>query len=267
MVLERMYSTGYLRKNKWVIMLIAVAYSIFGIGGATLLFRELNPSTVSLALLTLILLATLKDVINAELQDAQGKFPAGALAIFGYLFVGVMLSFAVWSMLLPDETVPFMFQSQENLIKADDARILFLGQDIPSLILNNLSVLAICLIISFLFGISSFFLFIIVWNASAIGVVFGVVAGKTGLIAGMNPILVFMIILVAALPHIILKIFSFFLAGIVGENASQNFFSYKTQNLRVILVNAGLLVLSVLMIVTAALLEIALAPIVVNLLI
>lgn len=279
MVFEKFYTAEFLQKNKFYIFIIALAYSVFGIAGSLLLFHNFNPSTTSLALISLILLIVLKDVLKISnplrlyskketMRQEIFKEYKYQLSIFAYLFAGIVVCFSIFSLALPVRSSSFVFAEQYNLLGVSSADQLYAHGSFSSIFLNNLMVLVVCLVTSFLFSIGTIYLFIVIWNASVIGVVFGIVAKQTALAGTYSPILVLILILIAALPHIIVEIASYLLAGITGENLSNYLFFNETKkrhHFSIIQASIITILLSIFLLVIGSLIEISFAPYVIKL--
>lgn len=221
MVLERLYDTEYLYTHKLTVLFLSIAFTVFAIAASLLLFGEFGPSLVAVALTALFLLAALHGVFT-RIEGPHGSL-AGLLsrfrefiALFTYVFLGVFLTFSVFSLLMPHYAITHLFTSQQGLIAERTANSLFIYGTVPSVFVNNLVVFLVCFIISFLFGIGTAFLLILVWNASVIGVVFGAVAQQSGI----NTLFVFVVLVFGALPHIAFEILAYLIAGVAGESLS-----------------------------------------------
>src|SRR3989338_8453251 len=123
----------------------------------------------------------------------------------------------------------YFFKSQYSLISTTNIQEIYQSGSVQSIFQNNLTVLFVCFVTAFLFGIGAMFLFIVVWNGSVGGVVFGAVAKIAAINAGASPSLVFIILLVSVLPHVIIEMGAYFLAGVAGENTSSFLFFNKKQ--------------------------------------
>ena len=235
MVFERLYTPEFLNKNKFIILILSITFTITGIAGSFLF--ESNHATISLAITSLILYASLKDVFSLNAAQAKKTCSRAALAkeylsllsIFFYIFLGVLIVFSLFSILLPGTAASYLFKSQYSLISTTNIQEIYQSGSVQSIFQNNLTVLFVCFVTAFLFGIGAMFLFIVVWNGSVGGVVFGAVAKIAAINAGASPSLVFIILLVSVLPHVIIEMGAYFLAGVAGENTSSFLFFNKKQ--------------------------------------
>jgi len=65
-------------------------------------------------------------------------------------------------------------------------------------------------------------IFLITWNASVWGTIFGITAKGAGMFAGKHPFLYFGLIMLIVFPHMILEAISYFLAAISGSVISKD---------------------------------------------
>jgi uncharacterized membrane protein SpoIIM required for sporulation len=249
MVLEQLYSISYLNSRKWMLSVISFAYSIIGIALAALLFHGV--ASVSLALICLMLLITLKDLIKISekgraLQHIAGEY-MGIMSILAYIFIGVIAAFLLMSLILTPQSREYILGESADLSAQD----LFSPLQFGPVFLNNSVVLLVCLLSAFLFGIETLFFFIVVWNASVAGTTFGAAAAGSPIVVA--------IILLAALPHIVLEIGAFLLAGITGENFSKCVLDGRLYG-HTVKYGLTLVAVSLLMLILASSFEVTWAP-------
>ena len=182
------------------------------------------------------------------------------------MFIGILITFAFFSIFMPSITADQLFSNQEDLIYTVSAKEIFEFGSFNSIFSNNVKVLLVCIISSFLFGIGTIFLFIIIWNASVIGVVFGLAAKHSAI--NQNPFMYFLLILLAALPHIILEISAYFFGGVVGDKFSYILSEKKIlskTNQAIILGAMIFLIIAFIVLVLAAIVEAIITPNLINL--
>ena len=88
------------------------------------------------------------------------------------------------------------------------------------LLSNNFLVLIACFIMALLTGDGAIFL--ISWNASVWGTIFGVTAKGAGMFAGKTAFYFFGIIMLVVFPHMMIEAISYFLAAISGSMISKD---------------------------------------------
>lgn len=131
---------------------------------------------------------TIQGVAEEEYKHGRGKLlwreHSQAVSVLFFLFLGVMLGFVAWYVFLPAPMLPDVFSSQTQVVMGvsgfSTAEFAGTGAELDSgeklgffaeILLNNLSVLSFCVLFSFLYGAGA--VFILIWNASVIGVALG----------------------------------------------------------------------------------------------
>lgn len=117
-------------------------------------------------------------------------------------------------MMLPSMAANFLFQNQFQLYFNSITGKAFSTGLFTSLFNNNLKVLMFCFIVSAFLGGGA--IFIIAWNASLWGTIFGLLAKSAALTTGQNPWLMFGLIFLIVFPHMILEVSSYILAAVSG---------------------------------------------------
>jgi len=132
------------------------------------------------------------------------------IVIFLFYFFGLTFSFAFWAFMLPAET--FQIQAMKiHEIRVLAGNILVGSAGVSEatsfirVLLNNLQVTAFAFIFSLLFGAGA--VFIVVWNASILGVYIGRLSETILHIPGVS---------LSFLPHGIPEIAGYLLAGLAG---------------------------------------------------
>ncbi len=106
-----------------------------------------------------------------------------ALTFLSSMFMGFVVGYALWYMLMPQETVNTLFSVQLETIHAINAQIVALSgsghainwglasDTFLRILTNNVKVLIFCVFFAFFFGAGS--IFILAWNASVISAAVG----------------------------------------------------------------------------------------------
>jgi len=89
-----------------------------------------------------------------------------------------------------------------------------MGCDFMCLFQNNLIVLALVLVFSFVFGAGA--IYIITWNATIVGVLIGTIARSGGGNVIVNYLIALPMSLLSLLPHGIFEIGAYFFGGLAG---------------------------------------------------
>ena len=221
MVLEHIFPEDWLEKKARYAFILGVIYSFIGILIASVLFPG-DPALVAVAFTSLLLLPELYKIFSIEERKESmekevsvkrlWKDDIGIIKIYVFLFLGILLVYSVGTMVMP--------QMQSNNLFREQLEIRF-GNDLPvegtqlsaqemksgilkdklsfdmgllnSLLSNNFMVLIACFIMALLTGDGAIFL--ITWNASVWGSIFGLTAKGAAMFSGENQFYLFGIIM------------------------------------------------------------------------
>lgn len=246
-----------------------MGYSIIGILIASVLFPA-DPALVAVAFTAILILPELNKLFSIEerREDKEKLFSFRNLIrdnkdfIKVYLFIalGIFLVYAISSIVLPSLQVNDLFREQLEMRGASGEAIfgkaIFTTGLFWDILLNNWWVLVACFLISLLTGDGAIFL--ITWNASMWGTIFGVIARNAGAVTGMNPFWYLFLVLLIVLPHAFLEILSYILAAISGGVISKDVLLEKfesTRFARVFNYNLWLFIMAVLVLIIGAVVE------------
>jgi len=169
------------------------------------------------------------------------------LKIYTAFFCGMILSLSIIYIMLPDAVVEKLFQDQINEINLIRGNFLF-TDTLLKIVSNNVSVLTLCFLFSFLFAAGA--IFILAWNASILSTAIGLVAKSIGGLKGLPT---------AALtffPHGSLEILAYFIGGIAGGLVSAAITRRDSELFWPIVKDSiQLMVISVLLLVVGGLIE------------
>lgn len=221
MVLEQLYPASWIERKTSFAFVMAVSYAVIGIASAVFLFPE-DPGLVAVAFISLLLLPTLNRMLSIEQKQAamEEKFDltdpfknhTDIFSVYLFMFLGVFITFAFFSIVLPSIAASKLFEQQINILGLVGSATGFGG--FASIFSNNLKVFLFCLVFSFVYGGGA--IFIIVWNASVWGSVFGIIAKNAALITSANPIAYFAITVLMVSPHMITEAASYLMVAISG---------------------------------------------------
>lgn len=220
MVLESIINPRDFLKSPWKIFLIGLAYGSFGILLSLITFHGYE----SLVFVFLTVLSCTHFVYlsirDDELASYSHKIPffrehGPILALFIFLFLGFLISYSAWYLMMPAELTSRVFAVQHDTINMINHGVSGKAIDnVGSLALiftNNIKVMLFCILFSFLFGIGA--LFILTWNASVIAAAIG---NFTRASMESGPIAAFSLGLLRYLIHGIPEILAYFMAGLAG---------------------------------------------------
>lgn len=269
-------------KEPWEMFFIGLLYSSIALFLALWIFRQ-QASLVTIFLTVLASVPLLYNTIKYE--EKKSTFIESertllrehfrALSFIGFLFLGFTISFTIWYIVLPNSLVNDLFQVQTQTIVEINNKVTGNWQQSVNLLgvifLNNLKVLIFCLLFSFLYGVGA--IFILTWNASVIGVAIGnfirsELSKVTNLIGFDNFAKYFNTISIGLFKysiHGIPEIFAYIVAGLAGSIISvamirHDFGTKKFEN--ILLDSSSLIILSICLLILAALLEVFITPLV-----
>ena len=230
MVLEHIFPEDWLERKGRYAFLLGVGYSIIGILLAKILFPN-DPALVAVAITSLLLLPELYKIFSIEERQesmeqnvsfgALWRDDAGVVRIYIFLFLGIILVYSLGTLILPDFQSNSLFRQQlEVRYGAGNVGHAFSTDLFIDLVSNNFLVLIACFIIALLTGDGAIFL--IAWNASVWGTIFGVTARNAAQFSGQNHFYLFGIIMLVVFPHMILEAIAYFLAAISGSVVSKD---------------------------------------------
>ena len=271
MVLEHIFPEDWLEHKARYAFLLGLIYSIIAMLLARVLFPG-DPALVAIAFTALLLMPEMYTIFSIEERQEsveQGvNFTAlwrddiDVVRIYIFLFLSILLVYAVGTMVLPEFQTNSLFREQLEIrfgqgFAGNAFSGMFSNGLFWELLSNNFLVLLACFILALLTGDGAIFL--ITWNASVWGAIFGITAKNAAAFsgaAGLELLLFFAIIMLIVFPHMILEALSYFLAAISGsiiskdvlleEFASQRFFAVFSFNLYLVLFALVFLVLGAL---------------------
>lgn len=238
MVLEHLFPENWLEKKSGYAFLLGAGYSIIAIVIASILFPA-DPALVAVAFTALLLLPELYKMFSIEerLEDKEKKFSFKNLykdnknfvKVYLFISLGIFLVYAIGALVLPSFQVNDLFREQLEMRGASGGAI-FTDSLFWGILINNWWVLIACFLISLLTGDGAIFL--ITWNASMWGTIFGVTARNAAHYSNANPFFNLLLVLVIVLPHAFLEILSYILAAISGGVISKDVLLEKFESTR-----------------------------------
>ena len=237
---------------------LGLIYGFLGIGIALLLFPE-GPAIVSVALIAILAIPTISKMLR-EAEFVESKRDHSNILMFfrdhkhifiiyATLFLGIFIAFAISSIYWPNYAINHIFQNQIEVHYGKTGGAILGSAIFERIFSNNLSVLVVCFLTALILGDGAMFL--ITWNASVWGTIFGTMAKTASLSLVQNPYHIFALILLTVFPHMMLEASGYFAAagsgGILSKSfikekfLSENFF-HILRDVVLLLLLAGLLV-------------------------
>ncbi|MBT4445803.1 stage II sporulation protein M [archaeon] len=234
MVLEHIFPEDWLEKKARYALLLGVGYSLVGILIASILFPG-DPALVAVAFTSLLLLPELYKIFDMEERQerAEKKITLKALVrddwdvvkIYLFLFVGILLTYSFATMAMPSLETNTLFREQLEIRLGQG----FAGQAVAgtfssdlfwSLLNNNFLVMMACFIMALLTGDGAIFL--ITWNASVWGTIFGYTAKAASNFSGESVYSLYAKIALIVTPHVLIESTCYILAAIAGAVISKD---------------------------------------------
>lgn len=285
MVLESLIDSFKAVKKPSHLIIYGLLVSIIAIFLAYWVFPEFA-SIIYVFFIVMAVLPLMINIIKSEEKKDVSDFHevallkehAKALKAFMALFLGITLAVTIVYVLLPSNTINTIFSSQTNTINSINSRVVgeITGKvagfgAFTKIFLNNVKVLIFCILFSFLYGAGA--IFILTWNASVIGVAMGnyirsniaSIAVKEGLGQTANYFTVVGIGLFKYTIHGIPEILAYFVAALAGGIISIGVIRHDFKGRKfeqIILDSADLLLLSLAILLIAAILEVWVTPLI-----
>lgn len=274
MVVESLVNPFKAERNPWEMFFVGMFYSSLAIVLSLWIFKP-HASLVMVFLTVIacvpIMYGTMKLEEKKDMEISNEKIlikeHGKALSFFVFLFLGITISFTLWYVLLPVELTQIVFSIQTKTITDINAQIT--GQGINQLtlfskiFLNNLKVLIFCLIFAFIYGFGA--IFILTWNASVIGAAIGNFVRSNLTTTGfLHYFEITSLGILRYMVHGIPEILAYFIAGLSASIISIAIIrhDYKSEKFRhVLLDSTDLLMISLVVLLIAALLETFVTPI------
>lgn len=237
------------------------------LGGAIAYF--LFPGYASMAMVFLTIVATapfMYTLIKKEgekdidLRSEEHFLHEYRTVIFGLvaLFVGITLGYLALYLAATPQAATQLFDAQETTLSLVNGQATS-GQYFVSIVLNNSRVILISLVLSFLYGLGA--ITVIVWNSSVIAVALGNFIRENLIHVSMTGAVFWGML--RYFTHGIPEIAAYLLAGLAGGIMSVAMVNYGigTKRWNKIMIDAmQLFILSLLIVVVAALIEVAVTP-------
>lgn len=182
MVIESLVNPFKAERDPWEMFFVGMFYSSIAVLLSLWVFKP--HASLVMVFLTVIacvplMYGTIKLEEKKDLEIKEEKIlikeHGRALSFFIFLFLGITISFTLWYVFLPPDITQSLFSIQTKTISDINTQIT--GQGInqfslfSKIFFNNLKVLVFCLIFAFIYGFGA--IFILTWNASVIGTAIG----------------------------------------------------------------------------------------------
>ncbi len=282
MVLEYLVSPNRARRHPYLLLLMSALFVSFGVL-VQLALPSVAGSIVIFAMVPAIPVVWMllwkeekheEENISEQYRLWYTLFPKGEstppqynffeyhkplLQVFSFFFLGAIIAYAFWYSVLPPDLSQQVFSQQltelRSIQKTVSGALLFPTASLLNeqrffdLLSHNLRVLFVMFVFSFLYGIGA--LYLLLWNASLIGVVIGQKVKAVGILGGVTGF-------ASLVPHGVFEIVAYFIATIAGGILSMSLlrFNKNKQEFSLVLMDVLLLTASsILLLVIAAFIE------------
>lgn len=279
MVLESLISPMKAEKKPIDMFFIGMLYSSVGI----LLSLWVFPDQASMISLLLTVAMSIPFVYGTlRLEEKKDFYFSGeqtllrehakALKVFMFLFMGFTVAYALWYTFLPQHMAESLMSVQTKTIAQINNNVTanaFSTGIFTKILLNNLKVLAFCLLFAFFFGAGT--IFVLAWNASIIAAAMGLFlrsniaeyAQAAGLVRAAAYFHVFSLSFLRYFTHGFFEILAYFVAALAGGIISvaisrKHFLNKKFE--KIALDTSNLLLISIGILVFAAMIEVYVTP-------
>lgn len=263
MVLESLISVKKAERKPLDMLPLGFVYSSVAI----LLALWLFPGQASSTAILFTVIATLPLLLQVFYYEEKKESKAKKISLkthkqtipfFVFLFLGLLISFTLWYVILPENLSAKLFSTQINTISVINfGTNLGFNEKIYNIFLNNFKVLVAAILLSILYGAGAVFIF--AWNASIIAVAIGSVikhAGQTSFPLFAGAFLKYIV-------HGIPEITAYFLGGLAGGILSFAIVrhEYKTKKFNKIVLDAlDLILAATILLAIAAIIEVTISP-------
>jgi hypothetical protein len=230
MVLSRFFPETWLEKRAEYAFFLGWGYSIISIIIAALVFPK-DPSLVAIAFTSILLLPDLKKLFEMKEESLreEKKFSfkrlflqnKDFLKVYLFLSLGIFLVYSTAAIVLPSFQVNKLFEIQLAVRGIYGSAVEFSATIFWAILINNCLVLLACFLISLLTEDGG--IFMITWNLSVWGTIFGVTARNAAFAMGFNPLFLFLMLMAIAGPHAFLEILSYIWGAISGGMITKGF--------------------------------------------
>ena len=182
MVLESLITPITAEKKPWRMFFFGFLFSSLALVLSLWVFR----TYASLLMVVFTVIACLPFIVRIlKLEEEKDikindeivllKEHSKAIAVLTFLFLGMVISFALWFVVMPSSLTAEVYYSQMQTISSINTQVaanyVNSFETFTNILFNNLRVLSFCILFSFIYGAGA--IFILTWNASVIGAAIG----------------------------------------------------------------------------------------------
>jgi len=276
MVLESLLNPFVVKKKPWEMFLAGAIYSFIGLIISYIVLRDY----AGLLLVFLTVMAAMPLIYKTMANEEEIGIKLNSrwrilkehnrvLVFLMLFFLGVVTSLSLSYIFFPAAMVESIFKIQSQAIVGVNIAVtgsltqfgLFKG-----IFLNNLRVLFLCLIFSFMYGLGA--IFILTWNASVVSAAIGNLVktkiSSAGAVLGFDLVTTYFGIAALSVMrymfHGVIEIASYFVAGLAGGIISVAVIKHNLNDAKVIRDALDLFFISFALLIIAAIVEVYVTP-------
>ena len=277
-MLKLLFSAKRAERHPLEMMLIAIVYSSIALWLSYFIFPQY--ATIVMVFFTVlsciyVLQGAFKREEGREKKNVQEekllRSHLKLLILMLFLFIGFVISFSIWAFvmpyILPADQVSLIFSSQNSAVESVRAAVtgvsgnsvsgnVVSSNGLTSILMNNIKVLLVSLLFAFFFGAGA--IFVLAWNASVMGYVIGNLARNTLGLIGMP--IAFAKYFVHGIPEMLAYLTAALAGGIIYMAICRGDFLNPKRNKRIIFDAIALFLISIFLLIVAALIEVYISP-------
>jgi uncharacterized membrane protein SpoIIM required for sporulation len=282
MVLESLINAKNAEKQYLRIFLIGLLYPSIAIIVTSFIFKGNHASIVVVTLTLIACTYLMYNVVKMEEEKDNVissektllKEHSKAISFYGLLFLGFVISFALWYTFLPVNLADNMFYLQSAAINAINygpvdpgvtGNVISTDSYFKSIFINNLKILGFSIFFSLLYGVGA--IFILTWNASVLGTAVGIFVRKNladyaaqfGFVGIGNYFSAFSLGLLRYALHAIPEVIGFFIGALAGGIISVAIIKREFK-FRILVDSLSLIIIAIVFLFTAYLIEVYVTP-------
>ncbi len=256
MVLERIISAKYARKQPSIIFFFSILISIISLFISYTVFKE-STGLFTVVIISLAMVPFINRMLSYEERETEktgereGFFQrhGDVISAYGALFCGMVVAMSFVFILLPEEVVEGIFDEQIKEVNLIQGHFTF-GNQLLDIFSNNISVLMLSFLFSFLLGTGA--ILILGWNASVLSSAIGLLAKSFGGFRGLP------VAILTFIPHGVFELTAYFIGAIAGGLISAALMRKKSYRFWYIVKDCmKLLIVSVVFLIIGAVVETA----------
>ncbi|MBR9705039.1 stage II sporulation protein M [Candidatus Pacearchaeota archaeon] len=264
-----LFSPKRAQRHPLEMMLIGIFYSSISLLLSAWIFPEYS-SLVMVFLTVFPCIYVIQGAINIEEKRNRNfvsekkilKKHARLIVLLLFLFLGFVISFTFWSIVLPNEMVLDLFKLQDSVVEGIKQNIVT-GNTVSTgslfkIISNNFKVLILSLVLAFFYGAGA--IFILVWNASVMGFVIGNLTKETLGLVGLP--VAFTKYFVHGIPEMLSYLVAALAGGIIYTAIWRGDIFDKLKNKKIIIDVLILIAISIVILIGAAFIEVYISPVI-----